>query len=93
MVISSYQQFYELIKSDALPIVAPLVDCIKSANAICVCKKRQKQNRSNECNQMYIDFINSFGVANIELWKTKTTDDSITFSHNSHHVINVVNLK
>ncbi len=93
MVISNYQQFYNLIQSDPLSISNELLQCITSVSKICACKKQNRINKSNQCNQLYIDYITNYGDANKELWLSKTPDSEIIFNHTSHHLIKKIILR
>jgi hypothetical protein len=87
MNIGTYQQFYTLIKDDLPAIALPLGDCISATDRICSCKKEAKQNKSNSCNQIYIDFIKNCGEGLKEYFATKTADNEVVFNHSTHHPI------
>ena len=93
MVISNYQQFYNLVKSDPIPVSNELSQCIAAMSKICSCKKQHKINKSNQCNQLYIDYITNYGDVNKELWITKTSDSEIIFNHTTHHLIKKITLR
>lgn len=93
MIISNYQQFYNLIKSDSLPIKTPLEGCITSVNKICSCRKQAKARKSEECNNLYVEYIKNYSEANVELWRSKTNDNEIVFNHNSHYLIKKIKLR
>lgn len=87
MTVGSYQAFYNMVKDDQPAIGKPLGDCLRSLSGICACRKQQKTQKSNECNQLYINFVKTNGEALKEYFATKTTDAEILFSHDSHHEI------
>ena len=93
MIISTYQQFYKLIKDDILPVTSQLGECIDTVGKICNCKKQQKIKKSEECNNIYINFIKQHGENFKDVWRGKTTDPDITFNHNTHHTITVIKLR
>lgn len=93
MTIGSYQAFYNLIKDSQLAVAKPLGDCIHSVASICSCRQQAKNQKSDECNQLYINFINTNGEALKDYFAIKTTDSEILFNHNSHHQILKVKLR
>lgn len=92
MIIKNYQQFYNLIKNDSLPIKQQLSDCIMSVIKTCACKKSLKQQRSNNCNEIYANWIKNNASKYIEYWKHKTTDSSISFFHSQTYEIITIDL-
>jgi hypothetical protein len=91
MIISTYQQFYNLVKDDLPAIAKPLGDCITEVSKICSCKKQLKYNKSNQCNELYVEFIKNNCEGLKEYFAGKTQDGEIIFNHSSHHPI--LNLK
>jgi len=87
MIIGTYQQFHGIVKDDLPAISKPLGDCITAVSKICSCKKQAKHDKSNQCNQIYIDFIKNSGEGLKEYFATKTTDKEVVFNHSSHHPI------
>ncbi len=93
MTIGTYQEFYSIVKDD-LPIIArQLADCIDAVKRICACKKSQRQKKSNECNDIYINFIKNNGEGLKEYFATKTLDKTIIFNHSTHHTIFTLTLR
>lgn len=87
MIISTYQQFYGIVKDDLSAISKPLSDCINAVNNICACKKQAKQDKSNSCNELYVNFIKNNGEGLKEYFATKTSDKEVVFNHSTHHPI------
>ena len=92
MTIHTYQSFFNLIKNDSLPVKDSLADCLVAVSRICACKKPLKMKKSEQCNNIYINFIKNEAHNYISLWKTKTSDDVIIFYHNTHHLIKEITL-
>jgi len=87
MIIGDYQSFYNLIKDDNNPIAIELGECISGLSRICSCNKSRKQNKSQECNVIYIQYIKSHQNTLVEYMLTKTNDTEIVFNHSTHHQI------
>lgn len=87
MIISDYQSFYNLVKDDNPYVGNLLGNCITVLNKICSCNKTRKSAKAEECNRIYIDYIQSNGNGLIEYFKTKTNDAEVIFNHNTHHLI------
>lgn len=87
MNISSPQALLGLIGNDNIQSLSDLRSCILSVNKICSCQKQRKSQKAEECNNIYIQFINSNAYSLLEYFKTKTSDDVIIFTHGSNHEI------
>lgn len=92
MKIQNYQQFYNLIKSDNLPIKQSLLECITSVIKACNCERELKQKRSNTCNDLYINWVKNNASNYIEYWKHKTNDSFISFFHSQTYEILTIKL-
>jgi len=93
MNIGGYQDFLNKFGKDNIPTVEPLKVCYDSVQKICNCQKQRKINKSEECNNIYINIIN-FTISNmVEYLKTKTTDSEIIFYHNGSHEIKRIKLR
>jgi hypothetical protein len=92
MRIKNYQQFYELIKNDNLPIKMKLLECITSIIKTCACKKELKKKRAFGCNEMYVDWVKNNASNFKEHWKLKTNSNTITFFQNDTFEILTINL-
>jgi len=93
MNIGSYQAFLGFIGKDTVPMVDRLQNCVKQLNIICNCQRSRKSQKSEECNKIYIDLVNSTVGNLIDYLKTKTTDSEIIFSHNGSHEIKRIKLR
>jgi hypothetical protein len=87
MNISGPQSLLNFIGSDNIPSVSNLRSCILSVGNICSCQKQKKIQKSEECNNIYIQFVNSNCAGLLEYFKSKTSDDTIIFTHGSNHEI------
>jgi len=92
MIINGYQQFNNFI-GDEISFKSTLNDCITHVSKICGCQGKRKAAKSEECNQLYINFVKANAEGLKEYFKEKTKDDSIKFMHNSHHYITSVKLR
>ena len=70
-----------------------LKDCLHGLNRICSCQKQRKSQKQEECNVMYINFIAKRASDLTNYFRTKTTDDEITFSYGGSHVITTIKLR
>lgn len=93
MTISTFQEFYNLLKDDPIPTIIELGNCINVLNKICGCKKSQKQSKNEECNNMYINFVKSSGNSIIENLKAKTNDNEVVFKHTTHYEIATLKIR
>lgn len=93
MNVNGPQSLLNLIGNDNIQSVSNLRTCILSVSKICSCQKQRKSQKSEECNNIYIQFVNSHASSLIEYFKTKTTDDVIVFSHGSNHIISTIRLR
>jgi len=93
MTIGSYQAFNNLVEKDNIQSFNSLKECISSVNRICNCQKQRKTAKSEECNRLYVQIVNSIAVNMVEYFKTKTNDSEITFTHNGPHVIKTIKLR
>lgn len=93
MTIGSYQAFNSLVENDNIQPFNTLKECISSVNRICNCQKQRKNNKSEECNRLYIHLINTVAVNMIDYFKSKTNDNEITFTHTGPHVIKTIKLR
>lgn len=92
MIISNFQEFYNLIKTDAIPVKNQLENCINTLARICNCKREVKASKNTECNNIYINFIKSNGQSLKDFLKSKTKDKEVVFNHDAHYHIVTVNL-
>jgi len=79
--------------NDNVPVFSQLKNCISVVNKICSCQRQRKAIKSEECNNLYINIINSSANNLIEYFKTKTTDPEIIFYHNGSHEIKRIRLR
>jgi hypothetical protein len=93
MNIGSYQALINLLGSDNITSLDRLKDCLTGANKICNCQKQRKNQKHEECNTLYINFVSSHASDLINYFSTKTTDNEIIFSHGSNHVIKTIKLR
>ena len=93
MNIGSHQALVNLIGSEHIVSMDRLKDCIQQVNKICSCQKQRKNQKHEECNVLYINFVISHASDLIDHFRTKTTDDEIIFSHGSNHVIKTIKLR
>lgn len=87
MNVGSAQALLNMIGSDNVPSVANVRNCIQSLNKICSCQRQRKAQKSEECNGVYVNFVNSQAPGLLEYFKTKTKDDTIVFTYGSNHEI------
>lgn len=92
MTIGNYQAFVKFIGNDSVTGVGPIKNCVMQLNKICTCQKSRRASKSEECNNLYIAAVKAIST-NIEYLKSKTSDESIQFYHNSHHQILNVKLR
>lgn len=93
MNIGSHQAFINLIGTDNAVSINTLKDCLQGLNQICNCQKQRKNQKQEECNAMYINLIISHASNLVDYFKTKTTDNEITFSYGSNHIIKTIKLR
>lgn len=87
MIIPNFQEFYNLFKDTPVPVVVELGGCINILNKICGCRKSQKQSKNEECNNLYINYVQNNKDSLIEYLKLKTNDNEVIFKHNTHYDI------
>ena len=93
MIIGNYQAFNAFIGKDNIQNIDSLRNCIAQLNKICSCQKQKKNQKSEECNNIYIMLVNNNIASMIDYLRTKTTDSEIVFNHNSHHEIRRIKLR
>jgi hypothetical protein len=93
MNIGSHQALVNLLASEHIVSMDRLKDCIQQVNKICSCQKQRKNQKHEECNVLYINFVISHASDLIDYFRTKTTDNEIIFSHGSNHVIKTIKLR
>jgi hypothetical protein len=93
MTVSGYQDFINKFGNDNISAFDGLKNCIVICNKICNCQKQRKAVKSEECNNIYINLINSTITGLIDYLRTKTTDNDIVFYHNSSHEIKRIKLR
>lgn len=93
MNIGSYQALINLTGTDNIVSIDRLKDCLNGLGKICSCQKQRKNQKQEECNTMYINFVISHASDLVNYFKSKTTDDEITFSYGSNHIIKTVKLR
>jgi len=93
MNVGGYQDFINKFGNDNISFFNPLKNCQSVLNKICNCQKQRKALKSEECNNLYINTINSSVSNLVEYFKTKTTDPEIVFYHNGSHEIKRIKLR
>lgn len=93
MNIGSHQALVNLLSSEHIVSMDRLKDCLQQVNKICSCQKQRKNQKHEECNVLYINFVISHASDLIDYFRTKTTDNEIIFSHGSNHVIKTIKLR
>lgn len=93
MNINGYQDFLSKFGNDNISAIDPLKNCYAVLQKICSCQKQRKTNKSEECNKIYINIVNSTIVNMTDYLKTKTTDQEIIFYHNGSHEIKRIKLR
>lgn len=93
MNIGSHQALVNLIGSDNIVSIDRLKDCLQGLSKICNCQKQRKNQKHEECNTLYINFVSSHASDLVHYFKTKTTDNEITFSYGSNHIIKTIKLR
>jgi len=93
MNVGSAQALLKIIGNDNIPSIGNLKNCIQSLSKICSCQKSRKSQKSEECNNIYINFVNTQTQNLVEYFKTKTNDDVIIFTHGSNHEIRRLKLR
>ncbi len=93
MNIGSHQALVNLLASEHIVSIDRLKDCLQQVSKICSCQKQRKNQKHEECNVLYINFVISHASDLIDYFKTKTTDNEIIFSHGSNHVIKTIKLR
>lgn len=91
MTISSAQALLDFIGTDSISSIDNLRNCFYQFKKICSCQKTKKRQKSEECNNLYIQTVNELAI-NVSYLKTKTPDAEIVFSHSGGHVIKKVSL-
>jgi hypothetical protein len=93
MNIGSHQALVNLLASEHIVSMDRLKDCLQQVSKICSCQKQRKNQKHEECNVLYINFVISHASDLIDYFRTKTTDNEIIFSHGSNHVIKTIKLR
>ena len=67
--------------------VADFVACVLQYNLLCSCKKAQKHQKHEICNQQYAHVVSQILPTKKEIVFSKIQDDSIDFYYNqSYHI-------
>jgi len=93
MNIGSHQALVNLLASEHIVSMDRLKDCLQQVSKICSCQKQRKNQKHEECNVLYSNFVISHASDLIDYFRTKTTDNEIIFSHGSNHVIKTIKLR
>lgn len=93
MIVGGYQDFINKFGNDNISSIDNLKNCLLILGKICNCQKQRKHLKSEECNKVYINLVNSTISNMIEYLRTKTTDDEIIFYHNGSHEIKRIKLR
>lgn len=93
MIVNGHQDFLNKFGNDNIPVINPLKNCQAVLQKICNCQKQRKVAKGEECNNIYINIINSSIVNMIDYLKSKTTDQEIIFYHNGCHEIKRIKLR
>jgi hypothetical protein len=93
MNIGSHQALVNLLASEHIVSMDRLKDCLQQVSKICSCQKQRKNQKHEECNVLYINFVISHASDLIDYFRTKTTDNEIIFSHGSNHIIKTIKLR
>ena len=93
MNIGSPQSLVSLIGAEHIVSIDSLKDCLQQVSKICSCQKQRKNQKQDECNTLYINFVTLHASDLIDYFRTKTTDNEITFSHGSNHIIKTIKLR
>lgn len=93
MIIGSHQALVNFVGNDSISSIDRLRECLAGLNKICSCQKQRKNQKQEECNALYINFVSSHASELVNYFKTKTTDNEITFSYGGSHVIKTIKLR
>ncbi len=93
MIIGSHQALVNFVGNDSISSIDRLRECLAGLNKICSCQKQRKNQKQEECNALYINFVSSHASELVNYFKTKTTDDEIIFSYGSNHIIKTIKLR
>jgi len=93
MIIGSYVAFNNFVSKDNIGTFAILTNCVQTFDKICSCQKQRKSIKHDECNNIYINLVNSVAPSLIDYFRTKTTDEEIIFYHNGHNLITKLKLR
>jgi len=93
MIVNGHQDFLNKFGNDTIPQFAAIKNCQAVLVRICNCQKQRKAVKSEECNNLYINTINSYADLLLEYFKSKTTDQEIIFYHNGSHEIKRIKLR
>lgn len=93
MNIGSHQALIQLMQNDNITAIDRLKDCLHGLSKICSCQKDRKNKKQEECNTLYINFVSSHASNLVDYFRTKTTDNEITFTYGSNHVIKTIKLR
>lgn len=93
MIVNGYQDFINKFGNDNIPSLSNLKNCVIVVGKICNCQKQRKHIKSEECNRIYIDIVNSTLSNMIDYLRTKTTDNEIIFYQVGNHEIKRIKLR
>ena len=57
MNIGSHQALVNLLASEHIVSMDRLKDCLQQVSKICSCQKQRKNQKQDECNTLYINFV------------------------------------
>jgi len=93
MTVNGYQDFINKFGNDNISAFESLKSCIQICNKICNCQKQRKAIKSEECNQIYINLVNTAVSNMVDYLRTKTTDNEIIFYQVGSHEIKRIKLR
>lgn len=93
MIVNGYQDFLNKFGNDNIPGITSLKNCQGVLQKICSCQKQRKAIKSEECNKIYINIVQSTIVHMSDHLMSKTNDQEIIFYNNGSHEIKRVKLR
>ena len=90
MRINSLNELYNYIKSKE-PLITngslmQLCACVDQYKNICNCKQKEKGQKLFQCNNQYVNTINSLDQIIIDLLLSTTDNQTIEFYDNHNHI-------
>lgn len=86
MNVNGYQDFLNKFGNDNVTEFNNLKNCALTLHKLCNCQKQRKIAKSEECNKIYINLVNSTIGNLLDYLRTKTEDSEIIFSSSSHEL-------